>query len=81
MELARAPSSTQTMKLMSKYRNAQTSVGVCPALRNERTFMNLPQNIGDPFSRWPLGRAGVAHTDVRSCNRRRDIRAGQRPSG
>ena len=33
MELARAPSSTQTMKLMSKYRKAQSSVGGWPALR------------------------------------------------
>src|SRR5438067_188936 len=40
IEFASAPSSTHTMKLMSKYRKAQNSDGVCPTFRNERTFMH-----------------------------------------
>src|SRR5437588_10046600 len=39
MEFASAPSITHTMKLMSKYRNAQNKVGAWPARRKSRRCM------------------------------------------
>lgn len=37
---ASGPSITQAMKLTSKYKNADNSVGQCPVRRNSRQFMS-----------------------------------------
>src|SRR6516165_1353647 len=52
MELASAPSNTQTMKLMSKYKNAHNSDGEWPAFRKSRTFIfEVPQQL---FGEWTV---------------------------
>ena len=40
------PSTTQAMKLTSKYKNAANNVGQCPALLNSRQFMLLSVKPG-----------------------------------